>query len=209
MDVQIAAMNKADDAAQKTIKLQKETTELDERPYVNVVPDTPTVFSSSGYSLGKMTFQTKLRIITSGRTPALGMRLTFRCLQSLDPIGVDFGLINPPTFAITIKALTNNPGEPRPFAYLSTAGEQKTNMCRVDLPDKVFPQVVILGHVDYSDYFKVQHHTSFCYYGRFTDMPHVVRHIYIKSYGRIPFFTVEPIDMFTFEQCPLYNATFD
>lgn len=198
-----AARESADASARKTITMQLEATQLDERPYVNAVPVNPMFLGDKSLSdrFYSFTFLAKLRIITSGRTPALGVRLTFACSEFVDPISSD-------AYKTTIKRLTDNQQAPVPFAYLTTTGELQSNRCFTLISQSSYPRVVILGLLEYSDYFKTQHHTSFCYVGAFnTSNIRVEVH---KDRVVEPFpATLEPMKQFEFVPCHSYQATFD
>jgi hypothetical protein len=62
----------ADSATRETIRLQREATQLDERPYVNVIPFVASFVVMHNPDRSSTAFLLlRLRVLTNGRTPAL------------------------------------------------------------------------------------------------------------------------------------------
>jgi hypothetical protein len=169
---------KADEAAKETIKLQadgveaqKEATRLDERPYIFVIPSEPE-FEHQTSSTGSSTlvFKTRLKLLTSGRMPALEVSLGWDCdeyVPGTGPLRVSKGL----------RAGTEDypEGRMQQFAYATTSGsggERSTDFCpplEISHGREQNPLVFIVGQVTYKDYFEIPHPASFCFEGSFPE----------------------------------------
>jgi hypothetical protein len=152
---QIAATKLSDEAARKTIQLaqagvdaQVRATQLDERPYMNVVPADPAVYYSALGQRRDRFFEAKLKLIVSGRTPALSIKIDYVC-----------DVWGPPGFSYSEEE------KARPVAPLLTAGETDFSFCSGIIDDQN-PNSLILGVIIYTDYFKLSHKTTFCYSGQ-------------------------------------------
>jgi hypothetical protein len=189
----------ADQFARDTITLQKEAvdaqtqaTRLDERPYVNVVP--------SGHQFGRhpsatgspatLFFQTQLKLVTSGRMPAMQVNLGWECDEYIPETGPG---------RITKELLSGGQIEKMTsFAHLTTSGEMIAGDCTQDISPKreQIPILYIVGDVAYKDYFGNPWEEPFCYKGQFPES--------LTSQGRI----VNPIadaNEFRFVPCPNYD----
>lgn len=202
--VQIAAMGKADDAAQKAIQLQREATELDQRPYVNAIP-TDSIISWGGWTTPRPhrsnipIFTGKLKLVASGRTPAFGVHPAVQCSQmdEDDTVG---------NYDKTIGLLSKKL-RLTPFAYLTTNGELVKDACDISIPVSDPPLVVMVGTLYYSDVFNHRHDASFCYLGRFLNrMKLDEQHKWMLG----NYFSV-PYDMrdFNFMPCASYQTAVD
>jgi hypothetical protein len=206
VNVQIQSMQKADAAARETIQLQGEAMQLDERPYVNAVPFDPQIDVSENVITKERAFTARLRVITNGRTPALGVRLVSRCLQHVKASPVASAAIDARNqdYTKNISQLTDmlKTLHLEPLAYLATTEEVQTYGCIAWLKETEAPDVVILGQLEYSDYFNTTHHTSFCYVGGFT-----ADTFYRQAVRHLPVTAV--MNEFEFRPCSFYKATFD
>jgi hypothetical protein len=158
-------------------------TQLDERPYINVVPADPTVYYRGQGNQRERFFEAKLKLIASGRTPALSIQLDYVC-----------DVWGPPGFSYAEeqKKLYG----PRSVAPLMTAGEMNFSFCN-GIVDDHNPDSLILGVVTYRDYFRLLHKTSFCYVGHLTTQ---------DPQQPLP---RQPTTPYEFTPCPNYTATFE
>jgi hypothetical protein len=201
----------ADDAANKTIKLQsdaveaqKEATQLDERPYINVnVVPSDTMFEHRLDKDGKMKLflRTRLTVLTSGRMPATDVSLGWECDEELPVTG-------PRRLSKNLRSGDEDLPKEKivKFAYLTTSGTERPTpaFCEQDISQgrEQNPVVFILGLFNYRDYFGKDHPNKFCLEGQFPQK---------ASSDNRPQPPVDPIRdaaKFQFTQCPNFTSTF-
>jgi hypothetical protein len=199
----------ADDAANKTINLQKdaveaqkEATRLDERPYINIVP-TDTVFEHRTDKDGKarLYLRTRLKLLTSGRMPAMNVSLGWECDEELP-------LTGPRRLSKNLRSGVEKYPDDRmlKFAYLTTSGNDipTPNFCDQDISEgrEQNPVVFVLGKISYGDYFSQEHPYTFCLEGQFPQK---------ASFDNKPQPSVDAVKdaaKFQFTQCPNFTSTF-
>ena len=126
-------------AARESLDVQTEAMQLDERPYIRVDYDhaeqgaTGTIYAS-------------IKITASGRTPSRDIKFRMICTQETP----DFKLLDKaPEYSLDVL-FSGNAVVPKPA------------MCN-PIPNHYGLGAVVLGVVNYDDFFKKSHVTKFCY----------------------------------------------
>ena len=137
---------------EQTIELQRQTAQMDERPYLSVVPT----------NLGEDDdfFHASAKMFVSGRTPAIRIGLHYVCIPVDEP---DDPVHHAKTSAEAAKQLETAGGF-YPEASLIAPGEGVTpSLCNVLKREANGFSTMMVGQVKYSDVFTITHHTPFCY----------------------------------------------